>query len=221
MKTCIISVEGIIGAGKTTFVNFMKDKLNAIICDEPVAKWRETGILNHFTSDMKRWAFTFQIQVINDRIQNLKDCIEKLPSPNNQIIIIDRSIYTDKCFVEVLKENGKINEIEYNVYQELWNNLEKTIGRNVKPDLFIYLRPTIEESMKRIKQRGRSEELSITSEYQEKLQIHHDKLFSVSDGVIVIDNTKPEDDIRINKQLYNSVSEKIKKLNVMVKTTPI
>lgn len=215
MNPIIISVEGIVGAGKTTFVKFLAKHLNAIICEEPVAKWREIGLLEKFLNpdSMERWAFTFQIEVLNDAIQSLVNCVELSKQSNGrQIIIIDRSIYADKCFVEVLKENNKLSQVEYNLYQDIWNKLEGTIGKEIYPDLFIYLRPPVEECMKRIKLRGRNEEKDMTIEYQEKLQKYHDLFINNQTKVTIIDNTSDKKDIRKNEIFRINLIQKIQEL---------
>jgi deoxyadenosine/deoxycytidine kinase len=81
-----------------------------------------------------------------------------------------------------------------------------------KFDLFIYLRPSIEECMRRVKSRARDGEEGVSKEYQQKLMDKHDEFFS-QDGII-IDNIKVpvkiletdddfENDLEIQKKILD------------------
>ena len=70
MAPLIFSIEGNMGAGKTTFVENLKaqigDKISLVLLEEPVNEWQSikdkegTDILSHFYKDQKEYAFQFQ-----------------------------------------------------------------------------------------------------------------------------------------------------------------
>ena len=64
----IIAVEGIIGSGKTTFINHLCKLLNATPHLEPVDSWRNSNLLDNYYKDPSRWALTFQLNVIIDKL---------------------------------------------------------------------------------------------------------------------------------------------------------
>ena len=64
----IISIEGNIGSGKSTFFNYIKEQLgvqsNVIFLDEPVGIWEtirdsEGNILEHFYNDPYKYSYCF------------------------------------------------------------------------------------------------------------------------------------------------------------------
>lgn len=173
----IISVEGIIGSGKTTFIKHLAKILNADVLLEPVDKWKKSGILQNYYADISKWAFPFQIQVITDKIEQLNN-INKTSNNQDTIIITERSIYSDKCFMDMFYTNKKITQLEYDLYNKIWTMLEKN-NKN-SPDLIIYLQPSLQECMQRVKKRNRSEEHDLTPEYQQDLMNLHDIYFDAS-----------------------------------------
>lgn len=166
----IISVEGIIGSGKTTFIKHLAKTLDACVKLEPVDEWKNSGILKNYYADFPKWAFPFQLQVITDKLTD-----DTYKNSSDKITIIERSVYSDKCFMEMFYTNKKITKIEYDLYNKIWNSLEKT--STIVPDIIIYLQPPLDECMKRVKQRSRSEEKDITREYQSDLLDIHDRYF--------------------------------------------
>ena len=66
----IISIEGNIGSGKSTFVNYLKNNLDEkkyCIVDEPVNIWKEitdisgNNIISKFYEDKEKYGFSFQM----------------------------------------------------------------------------------------------------------------------------------------------------------------
>lgn len=57
----IYSIEGNIGAGKTTLINLInKYNNNIIVIEEPIKEWKNLGgnnLLNEFYTNPKRWGF--------------------------------------------------------------------------------------------------------------------------------------------------------------------
>ena len=67
MPKNIISIEGNIGVGKSTFTNILNEAfIESIVVGEPVDIWFNTvtasgeNILGIFYKDIPRWAYTFQ-----------------------------------------------------------------------------------------------------------------------------------------------------------------
>lgn len=72
-----VSIEGNIGAGKSTFINtFSKILPDYEWVLEPVDEWRQVGsnshnILQSYYENPSRWGLTFQLYVIATRIRKL------------------------------------------------------------------------------------------------------------------------------------------------------
>ena len=109
----IYALEGNIGAGKTTILKIIgKHFKDAEIVEEPVSEWQNLGgmnLLDSFYSDPKRWGFSFEFYSMLTKIQALL----KAANSDKPIIIIERSILSNKAFMDISKELGKLDKMEY------------------------------------------------------------------------------------------------------------
>ena len=195
-------VEGNIGSGKSTFLKKLSAEFKTV--QEPVDEWtkicNENGknILEEFYEDPQRNAYLFQSIAFRSRIRNISDLKEG--------VIIERSIYTDRLvFAEVCKEEGNINDIEWDDYTSWFDFVVKHIG--FKPKGFIYLRTDPETSYKRIKKRDRSGESSISLDYLDKLHQRHDKWLMAEPNVLVLDVT---DEFEANPELLEQMVQRVR-----------
>ena len=162
----IVTIEGNIGSGKSTIINYLKnlDNENIVFVDEPVDEWlniKSNGknALELFYEDQEKNSFWFQILAYITRLRNLLETVKTNP---NKIIITERSIYTDKyVFAQMLFDSGKINDIEFQTYNYWFDTFEN----DTKINVILYVNTHPEECMNRIKTRNRSEENSVELEY--------------------------------------------------------
>ena len=109
----IISIDGNIGSGKSTLYNFLKDKYknNKEIgfVEEPVDTWNkirdknDVPILTNLYKDTNKYAFRFQMMAYISRLSLLRKAVL---SNNYQVIITERSVFTDKnIFAKMLHED--------------------------------------------------------------------------------------------------------------------
>lgn len=147
----MIVLAGMIGAGKTTFTNFLEKELKTVAYYESV---KDNRILEKFYEDPKRWAFTLQVYFLNTRFKSIKEALQTKHS------LLDRSIYEDALFTKINVENGNMNTVEWDTYSLLFDNLLEELGSIPKkaPDLLIYLSGSFELHLQRIRQRGREYE---------------------------------------------------------------
>lgn len=189
----IITIEGNIGVGKSTFVDIIKRNIfNSEIVSEPVEMWKKmqdsdgTNILQKFYQDIPRWAYSFQNLACITRMTKIEDTIRQ---SNSEFIFLDRSLGTDKnVFEKMLYDSGKISEIEHQMYN-LWCDFYYKYIRPEFENIIIYLRCQPEVALQRIQKRGRIEEKDITLEYLSDLHKYHEQwLMTKSDlNVIIID----------------------------------
>ena len=79
--TTILSIEGNIGSGKSTIIDYLKKKYNKdninneiVFLPEPVDEWEtikdeeNNTILQKFYADQKKYSFTFQIMAYISRL---------------------------------------------------------------------------------------------------------------------------------------------------------
>lgn len=175
----IISVDGNIGAGKSTIIsqlkNTFKDMPNVLFIQEPVdTVWntvvdeRGETLLSNFYSNPGKHAFTFQMMAYISRLSMLKEAVSNL---DYDIIITERSLETDRnVFEKMLHDNGVITKMEHTVYN-MWFDEFYT---PVRCSAIIYIRASVDTCMARIQQRSREGE-TVSRDYITQCVQYHEK----------------------------------------------
>ncbi len=147
-----ISIEGAIGAGKTSLAKILAEKTNArLILEETEAN----PFLPDFYKDRKRYAFQTQLFFL-------------LLRHKQQPGLFTTDLFHKKCISDYLFDKDRIfasvnlDEREFYLYERLLSIIEKDIPR---PDLVIYLQASSEVLLKRIKKSGRPYEKNIDLDY--------------------------------------------------------
>ncbi|MFZ3071604.1 MAG: deoxynucleoside kinase [Anaerolineaceae bacterium] len=154
-----IVVAGNIGAGKSTLVQLLSDRLNFQPFFEPV---NDNPYLEDFYRDMETWSFHSQLYFLTRRLRIHKQLLEAEGS-----VIQDRSVYEDaEIFARNLYLQGDISTRDYGVYQDLYQIL---ISLLPPPDLIVYLRASVNTLLARIANRGRGYEAGISRTYLARL----------------------------------------------------
>ncbi len=149
-----IGIAGMIGAGKSTLAAELGRHLDIDVYYEPVA---ENEYLEDFYRDTPRYAFATQIYLLNKRFRQHQEIIW-----SGRSAVQDRTIYEDSVFAKMLARLGIMEERDYRTYQELFMNMSNFM---CKPNVIIYLDVSAEESMRRIRARGRDVENTVTLDY--------------------------------------------------------
>ncbi len=158
MKKYIV-LAGNIGAGKSTLVSLLADKLDFMPYFEPVA---ENPFLKDFYGDMKRWAFHSQIFFLTSRAKGHRELVSDPRS-----VVQDRSLYEDaEVFAKNLFLQGALSDQEWATYRELYRTLAAILP---PPDLVIYIRASVKTLKSRIAKRGRDFEAKIPDSYLQGL----------------------------------------------------
>ena len=155
-----VVVEGLIGVGKSTFTTEASSILGLKPLYESVD---DNPFLEKYYQDPYRWGYTLQMHFLYDRLSKHME----------KAMILDRSIWGDLCFANILLENGILTEEEHSSYLR---HSEMARGFIPHVDYCIHLHIGVEEAQKRIAKRGRDFESGITADYLHKLQDQLDQL---------------------------------------------
>lgn len=154
MKKYVV-LAGNIGAGKSTLVGLLAERLGFRPYYEPVA---ENPYLADFYGDMKRWAFNSQVFFLTHRTRSHRALMDDPWS-----VVQDRSLYEDALvFARNLHEQGNMSDQDWGTYSELYRTVTELLP---PPDLVVYLRCSVPTLRKRIAKRGREMEAAIPDEY--------------------------------------------------------
>ena len=163
----IFILEGNIGAGKSTLLSIIKKhNKNIAILQEPVKEWKNVGgedLLSAFYDNPKRWCFCFEIYSMYTLFKNLMEALKL----NTGIIIMERSLFSNRAFQIISSNYGNLDNKEKAVLTELYNYFKNLFPN---PNGVIYINTDPKICLKRIKIRGRPEEDNIDFEYLKKLE---------------------------------------------------
>lgn len=170
----IYTLEGNIGAGKTTVLKIIQQYFNDIeFVEEPVSEWQNLGgmnLLEQFYSNPERWGFSFEFFSMLSKIKALMKAAES----DKPIIIMERSILSNKVFMDLSRELGKLNPMEYRMLVNTYDFYMKHVYPQI--DGIIYLDTPVDECVRRIIKRNRGEECSIDRGYLEALKRKFDEM---------------------------------------------
>lgn len=178
LKGGIYTIEGIIGVGKTTLGRSAERYLNTIgLKAKFYPEYVNKDLLSQYISDMKRYAYSFQMIMLCKRIEIYREA-EKFAETGG-IALIDRSIIGDMTFARMQKENGNFTEDEWKIYLSL---MKQEI--QLTPTASLFLRCSPQTSLNRVKIRGIEAEINgYTIEYM--TQLHNAYETSIHDSTNV------------------------------------
>jgi deoxyadenosine/deoxycytidine kinase len=177
-RPAIISIEGNIGAGKSTFLAKLEEHLGKdsgwLFLREPVHIWDEIcdqngqTILSKFYENPAKYAFAFQIMAFTTRLHELKRILNE--NPNCIGIICERSLDADKhIFAKMLHSDGLIDDVMYNIYERYFSEYEGEL--NIDGMIYVEAEPNI--CYQRVAKRSRDGENNIELEYLQKCHLFH------------------------------------------------
>lgn len=166
-----ICVLGCIGAGKSTLAEAMqkvieREEGQCFGLYEPVG---DNPHLPMYYKDPKRYALDMQIYMLNKRYE--QQMLAEDLARNGISSVQDSSLFGDSCFVEMLKKDGIMSELQCELYAELFHNMTYRV---MYPSLVVYLDCPVEIARNRIAHRGRECEKEISLDYLSKLKAELD-----------------------------------------------
>lgn len=158
MKYHFITIEGNIGAGKTTLAHLLSKRLNARLVLE---EFDDNPFLPKFYENSQQYAFPLELFFMAERFKQLKDMLRT--KDMFQSITVSDYLFT-KC---LLFAKVNLPEEEFRLYQKLFDIMHQQI---VFPDVVIYLHAPVQKLQKNIKKRNRVYEQNIPDEYLFNIQ---------------------------------------------------
>lgn len=158
MKYNFVTIEGNIGAGKTTLAHLLSKHFNARLILEEFA---DNPFLPKFYENPSQYAFPLELFFMAERYKQLKDVLQT----KDMFLHVSISDYLfNKCLLF-----AKVNLVdeEFRLYQKLFEIINPQI---IQPDILIYLHTPVNKLQENIKKRNREYEQNIPSDYLFNLQ---------------------------------------------------
>jgi deoxyguanosine kinase len=194
-----ITIEGNIGAGKTSLSNRIAEDFDTQIILEC---FEENPFLPKFYTNQERYAFSLEMSFLADRYLQLSDDLAQFDL-NNQVVLADYHIFKSLIFAKIT-----LPEDEYNLYKKLFAIVFKSIQ---KPELYIYLHQNTSRLLDNIQKRGRSYEQNITATYLDKINNGYlDYIQSQTELTVLIIDVSDRDFIK-NQEDYIFILNEIQK----------
>jgi len=158
MNYHFITIEGNIGAGKTTLAHLLSKHYNARLVLEAFA---DNPFLPRFYENPQQFAFPLELFFMAERYKQLKDLLSQKDLFQN--ITVSDYLFT-KC---LLFAKVNLPEDEFRLYQRLFEIIHQQV---VQPDLLIYLHAPVQKLQENIRKRKRPYEQNIPKEYLFSIQ---------------------------------------------------
>ncbi len=158
MNYHFITIEGNIGAGKTTLAHLLSRHYNARLILEEFA---DNPFLPKFYDNPEQYAFPLELFFMAERFKQLKELLQQ-KDLFRQLTISDY-LFT-KC---LLFAKVTLPDDEFRLYQRLFDIIHQQL---IQPDLLIYLHAPVSRLQANIKKRNRPYEQNIPDEYLFNIQ---------------------------------------------------
>jgi deoxyguanosine kinase len=180
-----VAVEGVIGAGKTTLVKALSERMG---CMPVYEEFENNPFLSDFYKDKDRYAFQTQVFFFLSRYRQIRELFQQQDLFHPQIIS-DYMFAKDKIFATL-----NLDENEVALYYKFADLMERDL---VKPDYAVYLQADTKTLMQRIRMRDRAYERNIDESYIDALNQAYNTYFHYySASPLLIINTNNIDFVR-------------------------
>ncbi|WP_271767400.1 2-amino-4-hydroxy-6-hydroxymethyldihydropteridine diphosphokinase [Aquimarina algiphila] len=194
-----LTIEGNIGAGKTSLAQLIAREFNAKLILE---RFADNPFLPKFYEDMERYAFPLEMSFLADRYQRLQDDIAQFDLFKD-FVVSDYDVFKSLIFAKVTLQSE-----EFKLYKKVFDLMYRNL---TKPGLYVYLYQNTERLLENIKKRGRDYEQKIPPEYLDK----------INKGYLQFIKSQPEFNVRVvdvserdfvaNRSDYISILDEISK----------
>ncbi len=156
-KLQFLSIEGNIGAGKSTLTKMIAADYNAKLVLE---RFADNPFLPKFYEDRVRYAFPLEMSFLADRYQQFTDDTSQFDL-FKKFMVSDYDIFKSLIFAKIT-----LQKEEFELYRKVFGFMYKEVK---KPDIYVYLYQNTERLLSNIKKRGRDYEQNISADYLDKI----------------------------------------------------
>jgi deoxyguanosine kinase len=158
MKYHFITIEGNIGAGKTTLAHLLSKHYNARLILEEFA---DNPFLAKFYENPQQYAFPLELFFMAERFKQQKELLQQKDLFQN--VTVSDYLFT-KC---LLFAKVTLPEDEFRLYQRLFEIINQQL---IQPEILIYLHAPVTKLQANIRKRNRSYEQNIPDDYLFNIQ---------------------------------------------------
>jgi deoxyadenosine/deoxycytidine kinase len=204
----VVIVEGIIGAGKSSFSSELAGLLGegTLYLPEPDEKNNANPYLSDFYTSPGRWAYTMQTHLLQARYKmHLHAQWHAMTTGGNAVL--DRSYFGDTAFARLQLAMGDMSQTEFDTYQSIYHAMTASV---LLPTVCIHLKVEPHIAQQRIVRRmedqtGRRCEDVIDLTYLANLRKEEDAVINIlgKQGVQILSLDWNDD--RANPDLRSSV----------------
>lgn len=198
MNYHFVTIEGNIGAGKTTLAHLLSKHYNARLILEQFA---DNPFLAKFYENPQQNAFPLELFFMAERYKQLKELLHTKD-------LFQHTTISDYLFTKCLLF-AKVNlpAEEFLLYQRLFDIIHQQL---MHPDIVIYLHAPVNKLQASIRKRGRAYEQSIPDSYLFNIQqtyIHYIKQHNIKTLFVDVSNA----DFLGNEQHFKIITDALEK----------
>lgn len=191
-----ITIEGVIGSGKTSLAHRLAEKCKAQLILE---QFEQNPFLEKFYLDRKRYAFQTQMFFLINRFKQMQ--LQNQGNLFTEFMVSDYLFEKDRIFAYL----NLVGE-ELKLYDTIFPLLHRDLR---KPDLVVYLQSSVDRLMYNIKKRNRKIERNLSRGYIEELsEAYNNYFFKYNTTPLLIVNTTQLDFVHSDEdfnELYNQM----------------
>jgi deoxyguanosine kinase len=195
MQFHFIAVEGPIGVGKTSVVERLAERLDA---NTVLEEWGQNPFLKAFYDAKPGAAFQVELFYLLSRYRQQQELLQR--QLFRQCTLSDYVFEKSKLFSYLNLEDSELL-----IFEKLYGLLAEGVPR---PDLVVYLQAPTEVLIKRIRQRGRPEEIHLSEEYLAEVnRAYNHYFFHYTQTPLLVVNTAEVDFARRDEDLDDLVKQ--------------
>ena len=209
----VVIVEGIIGAGKSSFSNELAYELGngTLYLQEPDEKNNANPYLANFYDKPERWAYTMQTHLLQARYK-MHLHAQWHAMTTGQDAVLDRSYFGDTAFARLQLAMGDMTHDEFNTYQSIYHAMTASV---LLPNVCVHLQVEPAVAQQRISRRmqeqtGRSCEDAIDIQYLKDLKAEEERVIKALEAqgvrVLTLDWNEDRNDAVLRHDMIKGIA---------------